>query len=183
MKTISNMWQGFYAELGEVEPKAPLDNLIIRKTMTPSKYKTFADIVVNKLNPQNSILEIGCGYGGLCSEILKRINISYTVIDNEKMLNQAQKFLGEKVEYIDATEIDTILGRKFDLLISNFCLTETPLEYLKYVLKNIIKNCHKILVTDHENELIEKYLQEYFTITKTEHNKNANQFMYVGTIK
>lgn len=182
MKTISKMWQGFYAELGEVEPEAPLKNTVILKTMTPSKYETFAEIVVEKLKPQNSILEIGCGYGGLCSEILKRVSISYTVIDNEKMLKQAKKFLGEEIEYIDATEIDSILNRKFDLLISNFCLTETPLEYLEYVLKNIIKNCQQILITDSEDELLEKYLKEYFTITKTVHGTKA-QFMYVGIIK
>jgi len=183
IETISEIWNPLYSRLGEVDPKNPRKNKVIRESMDSSTYGKFADMAVNKLKAQDSVLEIGCGYGGLCSEILKRIQVSYTVVENKPMLEQTKKFLIEKAEYKDATEIETLLNRKFDLFIANFCLTETPLEYAEYILKNLIKNCRYILISDIENELLEKYLDKYFTFTKTCHRKDTKQFVYIGERK
>jgi len=198
MRTATKLWKNFYTELGQVDPKCPLKNEVIKRTMGPSEYKGCAEMIVKELNPQDSVLEIGCGFGGLAQEMLKRTSVSYTVVDNELMLNQANKFLGNKVEYIIADKIEMLKNRKFELFISHFCLSETPFEYREYVLKNIIKNCQKIHIKDYDDCVkptsemvergydmavlnIEKYVREYFIIEKTKFG--YDRFIFFGKRK
>lgn len=198
MKTTTKLWGDFYERLDQIDPKCPLENKVIKQTMRPKRYAEHARMLVEKLKDGDSILEIGCGYGGLAQEILKRISVSYTVVDNKSMLVQARKFLHEKVEYVEAKKIKTLHDRKFTLFVSFHCLSETPPEYRKYVLKNIIKNCQKISIKDLNDPVkptpkmlesgyemlplrIEKWIDRYFIIEKTEHRHD--QVMYVGERK
>lgn len=178
MQTISKLWENLYAKLNQIDPKCPLENKIVQKTMIASKYKEHAKMIINEINMQDSILEIGCGFGGLAQEILKKIQVFYTVVDNEIMLIQTKKFLGDTVKYIEAKEIETLQNRKFGLFISNFCLSEVPFEYQKYILENIIWNCQKIFIIDRNNKLIEENLKKHFIIEQTEYSKN--QSIYIG---
>ena len=196
MRTEVKMWREFYAELGQVSLVCPAENKVIKKTMASSQeYKERAKAIIRILGIQYSILEIGCGYGGLAEEILKEKEVRYTCVDNEAMLNQARRFLEDRVIYIDAKEIRTLKGKKFDLFISHYCLSETPLQFREYVLQNIIKNCKKVSVIDINDGVdptrtmikagyeivplnIEKWLRQYFDILKICTGKN--QSMYLG---
>ena len=180
MQTISKTWESYYAKLkvNQVDPKCPEENEVVRRTMGPWRYKEHAEMIINEINVQDSILEIGCGFGGLAQEILKKINVSYTVVDNEIMLNQAKRFLADTVEYIEAKKIETLQGRKFGLFISNFCLSEVPPEYQKYVVKNIICNCQVIFIIDRTDNFIGEELERQFTIKKTQYSKD--QSIYIG---
>lgn len=195
MRTTIKEWEKNYSELGQVDFKYPLENKIIKKTMRPQEYEKCAGLILEKFDIKDSILELGCGYGGLAYEILKKILVSYTVVDNELMLIQAKKFLSDKVEYVDAKEIETLQDREFELFISHSCLSETPAEYRKYVLENIVKNCQKIHIKDDDDKLkptdkmiengyemlpaiTEYYLNKYFIIEKTKYDHQ--QFMFIG---
>jgi len=198
MRAITKLWENFYIKLGQIDPKYPLKNEIVKQTMGPSGYKGCAEMIAEELDPQDSVLEIGCGFGGLAQEILKKISVSYTVVDNELMLNQAKKFLGDKAEYIIADNIETLQDRGFGLFISHFCLSETPFEYREYILKNIIKNCRKIHIKDYDDCVnptaemvergydmdvlnIEKYIREYFIVEKT--IISEARFLFIGKRK
>ena len=200
MKTVSKVWGNTYLKLNQIDPKCPLENFVVKKTMRPQQYKERAELIISKLNIENSILEIGCGYGGLAQEILKRISVSYTAVDNEIMLNQTRKFLGDKVEYIEATKIETLQNRKFELFISHYCLSETPVEYREYILKNIIMNCQKVSVMDYDDKMkptaqmledgydmlpsiIEYYLNKYFIIEKKECPHHRGEYLFTGERK
>lgn len=197
MRTVSKLWRRFYAGLEEINPaRSPLENEVVKNTMTTTRgYKMRASRIVEYFNIKNSILEIGCGYGGQALAILEEISISYTVVENEKMLNQAKKFLGKKVEYIDAKQIRTLKNREFGFFISHHCLSETPPEYREYILKNIIKNCQRIFIIDINDghipnrrmreagyEIvplnIEKWIRKYFIYEKI--MSKRKQSTYIG---
>ena len=196
MRTMVKVWKNLYSSLGQIDPKCPLGNKVVKQTMRPSEYKRSADVIIEKFNPQDSILEIGCGFGGLALEILKSASVKYTVVDNKIMLFQAKKFLGDKVEYIEAVKIETLQNRKFELFISHHCLSETPTEYRQYILENIIKNCQKISIRDLNDTSkptsrmiedgyemipleIEEWVEKYFIIEKTKYRKHQIA-MYMG---
>jgi len=201
MKTIMKKWEENYSELGQVDFNCPQENKIIKQTMRPWEYEGRANEIVNRFEIRDSILEVGCGYGGLAQEILKRISISYTVVDNKAMLTQARRLLGDKVEYIEAKEIKKLQSRKFELFISHFCLSETPAEYREYILKYIIKNCQKISIVDFRDEIkptlliiqsgwditplkIEGWIEKYFIVKKRKlRKKRGDQFVYIGERK
>ena len=197
MRAVTRLWGNFYAGLGQVNMRHPSKNPVIHNTMRPARYKERANMIINKLAPQDSILEIGCGFGGLASEILKLTTVKYTAVDNEPMLTQAKRLLDDKVEYVDAEKIETLQDRKFGLFISHFCLSETPPEYREYVLKNIIKNCQKIFVIDYSDEVkpthrmledgyevlpmkIEEWIEKYFIVEKTKLSKKTTFYVYIG---
>ena len=198
MRTMTKHWEGIYSRLGEVNVEQPYGNAMIKQTMRPWEYARRAEEIAKRLKARDSILEIGCGYGGLAQEILKMIPVSYIVVDNESMLVQTRKFLGDKVEYITANNIETLYGRKFGLFIAHACLSEFPFEYRKYVLKDIMKNCQKVSVIDYDDNakpgrlmieegwemlpaITEYYLNKYFVINKTRRKKCAAlNFIFTG---
>ena len=198
MRTIVKFWEEYYSRLGEINFEQPRENEVIRDTMKPKVYKGQAMAIVERLASQDSILEIGCGYGGLAHEILKEKEVSYTVVDNKIMLAQTKRLLGDKVEYIEAGLIESLHGRKFGLFISHWCLSETPAEYREYILAYIIKNCQNISIMDFQDGQIpspamisngyeivplriEEWMERYFIIKKTLLNRRGrNQFSYVG---
>ncbi len=184
MNTKTKLWDGFYAQLGNIDPNAPLDNTIVRKAMTPSAYVVRAELIAENLKDGDSVLEIGCGYGGLAREILKMVDVSYTVVDNTEMLKQTRKTLKRKVKYVDARKIASLRDKKFTMFVSHFCLSETPQQYREYILKYIIRNCQNISVFDYDDSIVptasmksvglevlpavvEKYINKYFDVAKT----------------
>jgi len=195
MKTEIKLWSDFYAKLGQVDLDCPSNDEVIRGTMGSSEFRDRADAIIQLFGAFRSVLEIGCGYGGMAREMLEVKKVSYTVVDNEAMLDQARRFLGNTVKYVDAREIEKLKNKKFDLFISHHCLSETPRKYRDYILVNIIKNCKKISVMDIndnknptrgmaragyeiDNLNIEKSIRKYFKIIKI--RTGRSQSMYIG---
>ena len=107
-------------------------------------------------NPQPKILEIGCGTGlttlELC-RVMPRARI--TAVDNEQvMLNQAQKVLPSSVTlvYADAlTFLRQLPDRKLDVVVTAFCLHNTPPDYRREVYREIgrvLRDSGMIVVAD-----------------------------------
>jgi len=197
MRTMTEQWKGIYSRLGDVDVENPLDNVMIKQTMRPWEYKKRAAEIAKGLKAEDSILEIGCGYGGLAREILKKVPVSYTVVDNKAMLVQTKKFLGDKVEYIVADKIESLQDREFELFIAHACLSEFPFVYRRYILKDIMKNCKTVSVIDFDDSakpgrlmikegwemlpaITEYYLYKYFLIKKVQ-RKNCKQLQFVFT--
>lgn len=197
MRTTAKIWDALYVKMGQINLQTPLKNKVVKQTMKPWRYTKQAKMIAERLNAQDSVLEIGCGYGGLALEILKLVPVKYTVVENKIMLLQTKRYLDNKVTYVDAKNIEILQGRKFKLFISHSCLAETPLEYREYILRNIIKNCQRIHVIDLNDGIeptakmledgyeiipldIEKWLRKYFVIEKARYQNHKNVSIYTG---
>lgn len=97
-----------------------------------------------------SVLEIGGGYGGLClfmKKIFKDFEIDYTIIDLPEPSALQNKFFAEAklsdAKSISQLDIETIVGKKYDLVISNYCISEIGRENQEEYFKKIINNCDK----------------------------------------
>lgn len=197
METTSKLWKNFYPRLGEVDVRNPLKNAVIKQTMRPHEYSWRAKEIFENLKPKSPFLEIGCGYGGLAHEILKIRKVSYTVVDNEPMLNQAKKLLGNRVTYVDAKDIKILRKKRFGLFISYNCLSETPFEYRDYIFRNILENCRKVSILDIEDKqtrtikmvkegwepypaITEYYLDKYFIINKKQFCRHKAYYLFTG---
>lgn len=94
------------------------------------------------------IIEIGGGYGGLCfyiKNIIKEYNINYTIVDLPNIIRLQNKFLNDvDIEAILLPCFDlTNINESFDLVISNYCLSEISMENRLYYLNNLIDKCEK----------------------------------------
>lgn len=94
------------------------------------------------------IVEIGGGYGGLCyyiKNIIKDYHINYTIVDLPNILNLQNKFLNDV--QVDSRLIScfdtTNINETFDLVISNYCLSEIGMENRLYYLNNLVNKCEK----------------------------------------
>lgn len=144
--------------------------------MNPKTYKHQAENIMNSFKDIKTVLEIGGGFGGL-AKLLMNVYQEYTMVDNEKMLNLVREN-DVKAELIDAKDIEVMKNRKFDLIISNHCLSETPPEYHNWVGVNIFPNCKNIFIID--DKTMEEYIQRYFDFEKKIY-KEPNIFTYKGT--
>jgi len=196
METKSKLWSGFYSKLGDVNVAKPLNNPVIVKTMSPGEYVSRAATIAANLKDGDSVLEIGGGYGGLAREILKLVDVFYTIVDNPEMLAQAKKNLGDEVKYVEAADIKSLRYPKFTMFVAHYCLSETPQLYREYIVKNIMKNCQFISIRDFEDAfvptpaiiavglevlpaVIERYANTYFVVEKTP--DRAPRFHFTGT--
>jgi len=86
------------------------------------RYKIILNIIRNN---NTSLLDVGCGYGGLLKYSKKeKININYTGIDLVKeMINEAKK-QNPKNKFINANILEYNPKNKFDYVIANGLLTQ-----------------------------------------------------------
>lgn len=131
--------------------KFTIDNLYI----SPSnlRYIYHSLLIESKIKrwfnkKQIKIVEIGGGYGGLCyyvKNIIKDYRINYTIIDLPNIVNLQNKFLNDV--QIDSRLIScfdtTSINETFDLVISNYCLSEISVENRLYYLNNLVNKCEK----------------------------------------
>ena len=93
------------------------------------------------------IIEIGSGYGGQCKIISDHINYnSYTLIDIKPSLNVAKIYLpnffnvdGDKLRFVDTENIN--LENEYDLVISDYCLSELDDEGIRFYEENVLSKC------------------------------------------
>lgn len=98
------------------------------------------------------ILEIGAGYGGIARFLLDNNKIErYTIIEHPAMIRLACWHLRwcSPVVYVDVTlSIDYSKFEDYDLLISTFCISETPPEFQRKVMDHLFPKCAAMFIVD-----------------------------------
>jgi len=153
-------------------PPIPTNSVI--STYTIRTFHTLTDLT-NKLGSLENkrIVEIGSGHGGLCHMVSKFINYkSYTLIDLPAVNQLAEKYLDNfldlphhKIKYMNT---EHIVPRKYDVLISEYALSELDLKAQIYYFENVIKYCDQVyLAMNIWDELrkndFKKRLKHYFS--------------------
>lgn len=120
---------------------------------------------------QAKVLEMGGAFGNFCRVLHKVADVSsYTMLDTPVMLPFAQKYLeyhGIEAKYVDSPQ--KLVRNKFDLLIANLCLGQTPEEYREYIGEKIFPRCQRCFIIDGSTEesgfhnWLVKVLEDNFT--------------------
>ncbi len=110
------------------------------------------EIAVNWINPNDEILEIGCGAGSLASLMSQR-GARVTAIDiSEKMLAEARKNVPDADFYhLTALEIDQFPPEKFNRIVATLSFSELTAEELDMVIAltaNLLKTGGLLIVAD-----------------------------------
>jgi putative sugar O-methyltransferase len=118
--------------------------------------KVLGDIL--PLQPKK-IIEIGSGYGGQCKIIKDYIDSDYTLVDIPESLNLAKAVL--KHFNVQATFVSTDnfeVEGSYDLVISDYCLSELDFTGIKFYIDNIIKKCQSGYFTINSNNEYREFL-------------------------
>lgn len=96
------------------------------------------------------IVEIGGGYGGLClfiKKMFKDYEVDYTIVDLPEPGMLQKKYLSavgqNDVKIVSCFDVDSLSNQKFDLVISNYCISEISEENKNQYFEKIIINCDK----------------------------------------
>jgi hypothetical protein len=105
-----------------------------------------------------SIVEIGVGYGGQSKIIQDHFNIKeYNYVDLPEVLNLTKKYLKKynykNLNFLDFTDLPQ---KKYDLVISNYAITECSQDIQDLYIKNIINNSSHCYITGND-------IGEYFS--------------------
>lgn len=85
------------------------------------------------------IVEIGVGYGGQCKLLNDYFKInSYDLVDLPEVLELTKKYL-DKYDYSDVNAWDQESEKEYDLVISNYAITECDREIQEFYIENIVK--------------------------------------------
>ena len=158
--------------------------------------KNTSDIVTKFGTSFNSIVEIGGGYGGLCKVLSSFVDFEqYLLLDLEECNMLSRKYLSHfdlpTMSY-QAEEIVELEDR-FDLLISNYALSECNRETQMMYIERFVKNSDKFYLmhnnfhADNGNMSYEEFLDvmsdthdiEYYG----EHGVEENPKVMFGTVK
>lgn len=97
-----------------------------------------------------NVIEIGSGYGGQAKVLLDYGVKSYTCVDVLEPLNLCKKYLGlfdyDNTSFITTNELEKLDSpsfKKYELVISNWCLSEFDEYGMSYYVDKIIKNVDK----------------------------------------
>lgn len=104
--------------------------------------------LLKKLLPNfkgGKVLEIGPGTGVFAERLIDSYDITdYTVLDLEKnIFDSVNKLQNKKItlDYIFSQNYKDLFEKKFDILISNVVIPETPKKYREDLLNHVIPNC------------------------------------------
>lgn len=120
-------------------------------TRRESMYLEFLEKLLPKFSG-GKVLEIGPGTGEFAKILINKFNITeYTVLDLEKNVfdsvnNVKKSGLDIELSYVFSQNYKTLLGEKFDLIVSNICIPETPKDYREDLLNNIIPNTKSSMI-------------------------------------
>jgi hypothetical protein len=118
-----------YSKIGKISPGTLYFMFILSRVI-----ENFGDI------SNFSICEIGSGYGGQAKIFMDYGIKKYTCIDMKDTLLLAKKYLGKfKYDNISYIQADSIEIEKYDLVISNWCLSELDDDGILFYIKNIIE--------------------------------------------
>jgi len=156
VKIFDGRWEKHYRAIKDLKDSAFKGHVVYKQTQSSTfskgQFKYQRDEIVDMIDDDHaSILELGCGHGDLCKTIIGSTKqlISYTLVDNKHILRFAKHNINnDSVFYVDATKIESLKPCKYDILVSSYCLSETPKEYQDYILSQILQNCNKIFIVD-----------------------------------
>ena len=102
------------------------------------------DIKTRLVDPHGkSVCEIGSGYGGQANIILKYGVKSMDLIDRAQTLGLAKKYLSlYKHPNVSFHDTESIELKEYDLVVSNWCLSELDRKGIKFYIDNVIKTCN-----------------------------------------
>lgn len=141
-----------------------------------------------------NIIEIGTGYGGQAKIILDYGIKNYTCLDVTQPLKLCKKYLNlfnyKNINFINFEEISKTNFINYDLVISNWCLSEFDIEGINFYIEKIIKKCKYgyflINAWDEERKnFIKSKLENYFDlqIFPEEIQTHPSGLNYLLTIK
>ena len=114
--------------------------------------KVLNDLMGNWDLMGKDIIEIGCGYGGQCTILKQLIDVkNYSVVDLPEVIKLTERYLNTlkldgNVEFMDGTSSDTKYGN-YDLIISNYAISECTEKVQKEYLEKIISKCSHGYIT------------------------------------
>ena len=119
----------------------------------------------------NKIVEIGCGYGGLCKTINCLCEFGeYHIYDMEPASKLQEKYLsnfdisGKVIQHSEPEELEDI-----DLLISNYAYSELGENLQDLYYNNVIKNSKKVYMILNKGQVSREVLlnraKEHFVVT------------------
>lgn len=188
-----NQWEQWHSE-----------GIDLEKVRTIQSHKTQAKKIeeITSLLKSNSysILEIGPADGGVCFNLLETNSdkiSSYTLVDDKSMLKICKSRLSDhnQVNYIEIENIESLKDNKYDLLVSSYCLEETPREYQELVFNTFFPNVNEIFIlanTKHSNtwgefdaSILESNISKYLNLNVSPAPADAStastQYLYYGS--
>lgn len=95
------------------------------------------------------IIEIGSAHGGQCYVISKHFNFkSYTLIDMPEVIELSKKYISLlKTKNVKYNDINNVVSKKSDLVISNFALSELDDTGINFYFEKIISKTENFYIT------------------------------------
>jgi len=135
----------------------PVKYVCGRKAMSPTnlRYLYHALLIKRKCdkwftNKRIRLLEIGGGYGGLClfiKRIFKDYDIEYTIIDLPESGVLQTRYLSavgqSSTRIVSCFDLDSLSSERFDLVVSNYCMSEISEDNKNQYFETLIRNCDK----------------------------------------
>jgi len=123
--------------------------------------KVLGDILTISPNVSN-IIEIGSGYGGQCLITKTYLDVDYSVVDIPESLLISKKYLNENncdVIFINTDNI--VIDDYYDLVISDYCLSELDMNGIYFYINEIVKKCKSAYITANAtNDRFDKLISE-----------------------
>jgi len=97
-----------------------------------------------------SICEIGVGYGGQCRVIMEWCRpAAYCLVDIRQALGLAERYLDHFAlsAPVEFRTLNTLAGRDWDLVISNYAVTELPRQYQEAYVDRVIRRSRRGYIT------------------------------------
>jgi putative sugar O-methyltransferase len=145
--TFGNPRRYYYKEIGWISPT------LLRYVSVYSEIESFIG-----LKNVNSIVEIGIGYGGQARVINKLGGVSnYKFYDLKDVQTLALTFLARTCPqfFPECLDIDNVEFATFDLVISNYAISELPIDVQKEYLEKVLNNsahCYLIMNSGASNK-------------------------------
>jgi putative sugar O-methyltransferase len=98
------------------------------------------------------IVEIGVGYGGQCKIIQDHFNVSeYCLVDLPETLSLTKKYLSKyNFENLNFLDFTNLVDSKYDLVISNYAITECSQEIQDLYIEKIINKSKHGYITGND---------------------------------
>jgi putative sugar O-methyltransferase len=115
-----------------------------------------------------NIVEIGSGYGGQAKIILDYGVKNYNCIDVKETLSLCKKYIDlfnyKNINFYKTTEIPV---NTYDLVISNWCLSEFDIEGIRFYIETVIKHCNYgyflMNIWDDRKDFLVNEIRKYFS--------------------